>query len=257
MKFFIFTISLCACLSLISCGDDSETTTGKMEIEFDNVAGEQDLVLNTTDEPYTNAAGESYRVTTLRYYISNIKLKRSDGTVYEDPLASDGSTGYYLIDESDAASQTISLQNIPEGDYTEVTFTIGVDAAKVAEGAQTGPLDPGAGMFWSWDSGYIFVKLEGTSSYSSDPDHYILYHVGGYKDPNNNIKIKTCGMGSEPARVRGDHTPKVHIIADIQAFFAAPNEISFAGSPVRHSPASNKVVAENYMSTFEVDHVHN
>ncbi len=245
-----------------SCTDDENQHVGKLEIEFDNVVGSSDLVLNTTDQPYTNAAGETYNISTLRYYISNIEVKRSDGTIYKDEVSTDGSKGYYLIDESDAASQRIELENVPVGDYTDITFTIGVDAAKVTEGAQTGALDVANGMFWTWNSGYIFLKIEGESSAVTEMGNMIMYHVGGYKadaasSQVNNIKIKTTTLGSEPAMVRANETPEIHMIVDINKFFDSPNQIVFSETPMQMSPAGNVVIAENYINTFVVDHVHN
>jgi hypothetical protein len=258
MKYFIF-ISLCSLVMslFISCSEDDGEQTGSIDIEFDNVVGSADLVLDTEDEPYTNTVGETYKITALKYYISNIKLKTLDGAVYEDATTADGAKGYYLINEGDEETHLVTLENVPADDYTEITFTIGVDANQVSEGAQTGALDPAKGMFWSWNTGYIFVKLEGESSSSTDPDHYILYHVGGYKDPNNNIRPKTVSLGHEPASVRGNKTPEVHMIVDVNKFFESPNQISFGTSPVRHMPADNKVIADNYTNTFVADHVHN
>jgi hypothetical protein len=254
----IFMMASCLLLSvsMIGCSDDETPSKGSITLEFDNVVGEADLELNTTDEPYTNAAGESYKVTTLKYYVSSIKLHRADGTIFEDEVSATGDKGYYLIDESDAESREVTLSNVPAGDYDQITFTIGVDASKVDEGAQAGALDPVNGMFWSWNSGYIFLKLEGTSSSSSDENNLIMYHVGGYTEPNN-IRTKTISTGDHVATVRGNLTPEVHLIIDVNKFFDAPNQISFENAPVRHMPADNVVVAENYVNTFIVDHVHN
>ena len=74
-------------LSTVSCSnDDSNAETSSITIEFDNVVGTTNLQLNTTNTPYTNSKGEAYKLTWLTYYVSNIKLKKSDGTVYEDPM---------------------------------------------------------------------------------------------------------------------------------------------------------------------------
>lgn len=249
-------VLICIVIVFNACSSDEDPAYGSIEIEFDNVVGERDLELNTSGQPYTNAAGESYKVTTLRYYISNIKLKRSDGTIYEDEISADGSKGYYLVDEADGPSQHIELEKVPVGDYTEITFTIGVDANQVTEGAQTGVLDPAKGMFWSWNSGYIFMMMEGISSSSEVEGNVITYHVGGYKTPNN-IRTKTVTMGSSAAQVRSDKTPEVHLIMDVNKMFDAPTEITFTEFPVRHMPADNIVIADNYVNTFTVDHVHN
>ena len=262
-KLYHIFLSALLTITFVSCSDDDGEQMSEIEIEFDNVVGEDDLTLNTNDEPYTNTAGESYKVNALRYYISKIKLKTNDGRTHTDEVASDGSKGYYLIDESEDESHHITLENVPPADYSEITFTIGVDANQVTEGAQTGALDPAEGMFWSWNSGYIFMMFEGESEDSSDPDKAVLYHVGGYKSdasvPNlaNNIRTKTLSTGDEPAMVRSAKTPEVHIIVDVNKFFDSPNEISFAETPVQHSPADNTKVADNYVNAFVIDHVHN
>src|SRR5678816_526081 len=67
---------------------------GSLGLEFDNVVGEEDLKLNTGS--YTNASGETFTVRSLRYFISNIRLTRTDGSEYTVPQDS----SYFFIDES-------------------------------------------------------------------------------------------------------------------------------------------------------------
>ena len=62
----------------------------------------------------------------------------------------------------------------------------------------TGCLDPGAeasDMYWTWNSGYIFLKMEGkyddrTDTISTASNYF--YHIGGFGNLNspaiNNIK---------------------------------------------------------------------
>ena len=182
-------------LCTVSCtDDDADPGSGPITFEFDNVVGSTNLQLNTENAPYTNAKGEAYSLTRLVYYVSSIKLKKADGTVYADPVSPDGSKGYYLIDENDGDSQVVTLENVPAGDYTGITFTVGVDADQVNQGAQTGALDPANGFFCSWNSGYIFLAIEGVSPASTEPDNIFEYHVGGYREDAaanqvNNVRI--------------------------------------------------------------------
>jgi hypothetical protein len=37
-------------------------------------------------------------------------------------------------------------------------------------------------MFWSWNTGYIFIKAEGTAPSNGDSD--FRYHLGGIEAPN-------------------------------------------------------------------------
>lgn len=247
---------MCIILSLVvcSCSEDGDEKTGSMEIEFDNVVGDADLALETAGEPYTNAASESYAVTALKYYISHISLHRSDGFVFEDAVSHDGSSGYYLIDETDPGSLHVSLENVPAGDYTSISFTVGVDPEVLHDGTLTGALDENKGMFISESEGFIFLKFEG---HSASADQAIRYHVSGSAAPADNLLTKTVDIGPTPAMVRGDKTPKVHLIIDVNGFFASPNEISFAATPSLLTAEETAPIAENYANTFVFDHVHN
>ena len=259
---FSFVIAI-ALISLTACSDDeANPNTGTLSLEFDNIVGTTNLELNTANTPYTNSNSEAYNVTWLTYYVSNIKLKHEDGTIYTDEVKSDGSKGYYLIDERDPASQFVMLKNLPKGNYTEVTFTIGVDANQVDEGAQTGALDPANNLFWSWNSGYIFMAVEGTSPVSTETDNAFQFHVGGYKEDVsnvnlvNNIQTVTLSFGDD-APVRPEHQPEVHIVFDVNKFFnGTGEEITFATNASRHSPKACEDLAKNIPAAFAVDHVH-
>jgi len=247
----------------VSCSDDdADSANGPITLEFDNVVGTANLQLNTVDNPYTNSQGEAFKITRLVYYVSSIKLKKADGTIYVDPVSPDGSEGYYLIDEHDGSSQRVTLQNVPSGDYTEVTFTVGVDAAQVNQGAQTGALDPAKGFFWSWNSGYIFLAIEGVSPSSSEPDNIFEYHVGSYKEDAaanqvNNIRTISLTFNGDTAPVRAQHEPEVHVLFDVSKFFnGAGEQVSFSNNASRHSPKACEELSDNITASFIVDHVH-
>ncbi|RZK45475.1 MAG: hypothetical protein EOO94_04315, partial [Pedobacter sp.] len=93
-----------------------------MTLEFDHVVGSNDLRLNTGS--YTNAAGETYSVRALRYFISNIVLVNTNGTEYVVPQDS----SYFIIDESMAAAKP--TLKIPEGEYAQLRFTVGIDSLR-------------------------------------------------------------------------------------------------------------------------------
>ena len=261
-KIFSFLALAIISILFLSCSDDDASGNGPLTLHFDNVVGTADLQLNTSNTPYTNSKSEAYKITWLTYYVSNIKLKKSDGTIYTDLVKSDGSAGYYLIDETDEASQDVTLENIPAGDYTGLTFSIGVDATQVDQGAQTGPLDPARGLFWSWNSGYIFMAIEGVSPASTQPDNVFQYHVGGYKEDAgsnqvNNIKTITLSFNGDSAPVRAQHEPEVHLLFDVNKFFSGTGEqVTFAASASRHSPKACQNLSGNITEAFVIDHVH-
>ncbi|MBX2897067.1 MAG: hypothetical protein KF763_16595 [Cyclobacteriaceae bacterium] len=262
-NFKLLLITVAFLVAACSENEEPADTNGSLKIEFDNVVGSANLQLNSTNQPYTNSLGETFNVTWLTYYISNIKLKRADGSYYIDPVVNDGSKGYYLIDEADAASQVLTLQNIPPGEYTELTFTVGVDANQVTQGAQVGVLDPAKGLFWSWNSGYIFFAIEGIAAASTQPENVFQYHVGGYKlisgNANlvNNLRDVTLSFNGDNPIVNGSKTPEVHLLMDVLKAFNGPGStVTFTANASRHSPVACVDIANNVQAAFVVDHIH-
>lgn len=270
MKLIFFRCAIAALLvfPLVSCEEEDvkpqldPNKKGSIELKFDNVAGSQDFAFGTT---YQNSAGETFKVNVLQYYISNISFKKADGTEYIVPQDS----SYFLIREQDAATQKIRLSNIPLGDYTEVSFIVGVDSLRstLPPSERKGVLDIGAdaqGMYWTWNSGYIFFKMEGTSAQipvtETNPNGLFKYHIGGfggYSTPTfNNIRKITLPMNGEKAKVRDDSSPSVHILVDILKVFEGDMTISLAQNPIVMGNPFSLNVSKNYMNAFVIDHIH-
>lgn len=118
---------------------------GSIELEFENFVGTQAFQLGTSYiNPNTN---ETFTPSMLRYFISNIQFKTSQGVVYTVPQAN----SYFLLD---IEKPEFTINDIPEDDYNEITFMIGVDSLRNTKPVEerTGNLDiPGtaAGMYWS------------------------------------------------------------------------------------------------------------
>jgi hypothetical protein len=215
---------------------------GNVRFQFSHLVGTEKLNLNTTD--YTNPAGESFRLSMFKYYISNIELVQGAGPIYRFP------NSYYLIDEADSLTKTFTLPNVPVGDYTEIRFIIGVDSTRNVSGAQTGALDPINGMFWEWKTGYIFVKLEGTSPSSSDSLKRIRYHIGGFQNPNN---IRTVALPiSGNMTVTNGGTAVMNWKVNVNEMLQTPNPVKFAEHPVLMFDAATAQVADNYKDMFSI-----
>lgn len=256
-----FTLAFSACKN---DDDDDLSGTADVEVEFDNRAGDASLVLGTE---YTNAAGEKLTFSTFNYFVSNFVLVKDDGTEYVVPKDS----CYFLCKQNDPNSRSVVLKDVPAGDYTELRFMIGVDSAKSVSpiGERTGVLDPAtgaSGMYWSWNAGYIFVKVEGTSPQApldaGTGERTFQYHTGlfgGYDSPTlNNLKtVRLETHHGEPAKVRRSGGPHFHLYVDILEMFTSPTNISVAANPTSHAGPFSKTVADNYADMFTLDHVHN
>jgi hypothetical protein len=229
----------------------------ELSVEFDNIAGAADLQLNTGS--YTNAAGEAFKVTKLKYYVSNFVLTNSDGTVFTVPQDS----CYFLIDESDATIHEPILK-VPEGEYKTLTFTVGVDSLRSTKdiSQRTGVLDPtaaGGDMYWGWNSGYIFFKMEGTSPASAMGFMYHIGGFGGYSSATiNNLKTITLDLTARGvAQVKAGKETNIHLMVDILKMFNGSPNISIATDPmVMFDPLSTSI-ADNYTTMFRHDHTEN
>jgi len=239
-------------ISLFSCVKKDDPTPpsaplGTSKITFENFVGNKPLVLSSAW--YTNANGDSFNVTTYKYYITNIKLTKADGSVYTE------TESYHLINEADASSKFFVMGNIPEGNYTSISFLIGVDSTRNTTGAQTGALDPINGMFWTWNSGYIMAKLEGTSPQSSASGKSIIYHVGGFSGASSVIRSTTLTFPTTLV-VKSGTTPNIHIDGDVAEWFGFPNVIEFSKKPVLMTLGKDLVnLADNYQDMFRVSHI--
>lgn len=120
------------------------------------------------NKDYITAAQDSIRINMLRYYLTNVQLKNEHGVWVN-------LGNYNLVDFEDQASLNIQLGNVPKGIYSNLRFYVGVDSIANSSGAQEGALNPANNMFWSWATGYIFFKIQGT--YSADEP--MTLHIGG------------------------------------------------------------------------------
>ncbi len=249
-------------LFFTSCKKDSTpeydaNAKGELSVEFDNIAGSSDLQLNTGS--YTNASGESFKVTKLKYFVSNFKLTKTDGTVYTVPQDS----CYFLIDESDANRHEAELK-VPEGEYKTLSFVLGVDSLRntMDVSKRTGDLDPtgtGADMYWTWNSGYIFFKMEGTSPASAMGYMYHIGGFGGYTSATiNNIKTITLDLTARgTAKVKSSKSTNIHLMADILKAFTGTANVSIAANSMVMFTGYSTTIANNYATMFRHDHTEN
>jgi hypothetical protein len=130
------------------------------------------------------------------------------GSTYSDPfdrplLVQDFRcylTGIYAINENDEALFISSVEHLdfsespsikktlPTGRYKGLRFGIGVDAGRntgqdPSQYPNAHPLSvvTSQGMFWTWNSGYIFVQFQGKTAFDGDANNMLdsyAFHIG-------------------------------------------------------------------------------
>lgn len=250
--------------SLLSCKEnklaESNVETSILRIKFDNIAGDSNLILDSGI--YYNHSKEDIIVTKFDYYISNIKLSMKDGRDYVVPQDS----SYFLIREDNQSSQLVTLNSIPIGDYDGIEFMIGIDSLRntMNEAKRTGVLDPGGfesenEMYWAWNSGYIFVKVEGISTFGNPTNNKFYYHIGlfgGYSSSTvNNTRIVKLKFGNDAVRPAKNNTSEILILTDVLKFFdgtgtnlSISSENAIMAAPVHWALTAK--IADNYQQMF-------
>ncbi len=228
------------CIAALVAAMSFTAPTGSVTITFSNYVGSSLLKLDSAI--YKNELGQSYTVSKFKYYVGNIQLKKADGTKYV-------SDKYYLINEEEAASKQITLSNVPEGNYTSISFILGVDSLHNCSGAQTDALDPVNAMFWTWNTGYIFLKMEGKSPVSTQPGHLLEFHIGGYMQPNN--CIRTINLPIKNGMQVVEKT-MLHIKANVSDLFKTPTSIDFSKISSVTDFHNATTIANNYADMFSI-----
>ncbi len=169
---------LSATIAFTGCETDEEpmpNATQKLSFHVHTNVGSQEADYVST---FTDASGRKFTISDFRYYLSNIVLIKSDGS--ELPLSD-------LVLLVSPLENDYELMDVPVGDYKGMKLLFGLDSA-------TNHLDPATypagnplaiqtpGIHWDWNSGYIFMKMEGlcdtTLSGSGNADFPFFYHVG-------------------------------------------------------------------------------
>ena len=202
------------------------------------------LVLKLDSIVYKNELGQTYNINNFKYYISNIELISENGKKIR-------SKEYFLINEDIEPSKKIILNSIPEGNYTSMRFMVGVDSLHNCNGAQSGALDPVNSMFWTWNTGYIFMKLEGKSSSSTATGKNFEYHIGGYKAPSNAIRTITLKL-EHPLIIEKGKISELKINVNAAEVLKSPTTIDFSKLPTIVDSKNATMIADNYMDMFSI-----
>lgn len=183
-------LSLISAAALTACGggsDAADSTTQAVSIDVAATLGA--TVLNTGNCADVNVdtlatrggSAVKAKLTDLRFYVSNIKLLKADGSsvllkLDESTYQANAATGdtIALLDfengtcvngSGTGGTNTKITGSVPKGTYTGVKFTLGVpESLNHSNPSLAGtpkPIDSSVpGMAWSWQSGRKHLKIE-------------------------------------------------------------------------------------------------
>lgn len=244
-----FGMGLIAVLLMTACSQERslEGNAAAVQLIFNHTAANKPMALG---QLIANPHGEPYTISAFAYYISHLSLVHTNGTMVNLPVS------YHLINEQQPNTKVQRI-NVPEGTYQSLQLTIGVDSTRNVSGVQSGALDPANGMFWSWNTGYIFAKMEAKSPVSTAPLNNVTYHIGGFKSAESALQTIQLTF-PETLRVRQGAQPSLYLSANADAWFQGPNTITIASDAFCMNPGQLAMrIAANYKHMLRVEQVEN
>lgn len=163
-----FLLSLLFC-TLCTSNILGQSIVLRFQIEFQKQA----LVLHKT----YRVGEDTITIEKLKFYVSHIALYQNEQLVKRI------NKEFHLVDLEDSTTLVLDSKINTGLVFNQIKFTLGIDSVTQVSGALGGDLDPTKGMYWTWQSGYINFKLEGTASNCPARNHQFQYHLGGYQYP--------------------------------------------------------------------------
>ena len=187
------------CITVQAQSKDSVTVNFKLF--FDH----KPLLLN---QSYVTVNKDTVSISTFKCYVSDVVIQYADQTVYHEK------NSYHLLDSEIPNSMQIRFPNIKTKTISKVIFNIGIDSLTNTSGALSGDLDPTKGMYWAWQSGYINMKIEGSSPTCKTRKNQFQFHLGGYLQPYYALRRKVINVN--------DHG-NINIGIDVAVFLTEVN----------------------------------
>lgn len=176
---------------------------------------------------------DSISIEHFRFYVSDIIFLKN-GIAYKPK------ENFFLIDCENKLQFVVDLGEIFE--FDSIRFNIGIDSLTNVSGAMGDDLDPANGMYWTWQSGYINFKLEGTSTKCKTRKNLFQFHIGGYLHPNATLQTITL-----PAKNKF----RIEIKVDIEKLLS---QIDLAATNTVMSPGEDAVkISNQYKEIFSIN----
>lgn len=182
-----------------ACDRTNPEPSGKVEIGIRPLSGESVFLVNSS---YDNLQGRKFQLENFQLYLSELSLVNSEGktvslysATQDEPvwlwdfgkLKVFGAESYLAEGDAIGTIRASGLKDVPVGSYTSLKATFGVPESfnhlDPTTFPTTHPLSEVHGAFWTWNSGYIFLKIDGQfddSPAGNDPamNGSLTYHLG-------------------------------------------------------------------------------
>lgn len=229
------TLLLGMALTAVACGDDGALQE-PVEVTFAALSGGEPVGCGDT-LPGLDASGEDFVLRGLRFFVSDLRLDGQPVDLDDDGRWQDGSVALLdfetggsdcLLGTPDTRDHVTGTVAADVGAGT-LSFVVGVPFASnhgdVA--AATGPLSL-TSMFWNWQGGYKFVRLDGSAN--GAPYNFHLGSTGCDGGPSGGVT--TCMNPNRVTVSLPDFDPATSIVVlDLDALFDGAGFVNTPDTP--------------------------
>jgi hypothetical protein len=226
-----------------SCNSNEEATPAvDITLSFNHLVDNEPVIMD--DIRYKNALDQEFSIKTIKYFISEIKLYRKDGSA----LSFDD---IHYIDQrtSETLYHTLS-KKVPLGEYTGISFVHGLSPTENITGRFTEP--PESLMEWPMmmGGGYHYMKLEGEYR-TQGATSFFNFHSGALDGTPYEVEVN---LDNQAFEVTGK-PQEVLIKMEIQEWFRDPVDWDFTyfGSAIMGNAEAQQTVQRNGASVYSFD----
>ena len=252
MRRFFLLISL-PLLLCVSCHPAEKT--GSLTLDFVTQVGNQSVVYHTLQ--YENAAGNTYQIDEVRYFISHVKLYAATGKV----VAIEDHAGLHYYDSNipSTFSWTIS-DELSEGQYDSISFVVGLLPEQNVTGYFVNP--PENNMAWPevLGGGYHYMQINGKWLNINDSIQPFNLHTGiGQTYENgqvvqfvdNSFEVK---LALKDLQIESGAMAQRTLVMNVNNWFTSPHVYDFNvwGGAIMQNQSAQQTLRENGHDVFTI-----
>jgi hypothetical protein len=262
MKIRLLLLILIAII-MISCKKDNPVGEepakfGKIAFQFSQKANGQPLLIDTL--VYTNTAGNEYKISDIKYFVSEITLHNSNGS---DFFITSTKGIHYVDTEIPTTNLWVVSDDIPVGNYTSISFIFGINETKNKPGLFVNP--PEVNMAWPepLGGGFHYMQLNGWWKDTSALLQPFNFHLGiGQIYAHDTIVLDsitgfvqnyfTVTLPNSSLTISDNATTQAGIIMNIESWFDTPNiyDFNYWGGSIMQNQAAMHSITENGADVF-------
>lgn len=238
-----FSIRITAVVCIFTMVLAANIRADSVHLAFQHSVNGNPLILDSLR--YQTAADETYSISRFSYLLSNFMIQRDAGDWIDLP------DSFAWVDVA-ARRNRIALDSVPEGDFQAIRFDVGLTAtvnhSDPNRYAARHPLNSSLNqLHWNWQTGYIFLALEGMYRTAAGELSGYVYHFA------NDPQRTTITLTLPQSIVAGS---ALDIGVDIGALLNSSNPVSFAkdgaSTHSREGDAIARALQSNLPEAFKI-----